>query len=484
MARRLILVMIAVFFMSSAVRASAEVVVLTEKPVAEFTLPDGSVLKNAFVWRRNSEGVMIVHDDGQFFLNFKRMPDEWQAAYLGIDPALEKEEEEPEPVATEDKFRVQDLFGRVPGLSDDGVRWLLREDAQELDHQRALTIALFHSLANKDRDKAKRYLLLIEEKGYKIDSVDLKKIFTPCIQCSGKGEYEQPCPACSGSGKCAVCEGTGLNKKSLGKANQPCDACDKTGECAECEGVKTSVQPCRKCRGRGQILNLQYCLVNRDHVVRQVNIEVGALQAGSLVQDEPSGLSTILEGLPGLDESAKAFYLSPDYEGGADNYILIAAVMRSLIREQGTDAARFNYMLEAYYPQNRLLNIDDYVKTCTDCKGLGYIETDCPSCRRGKAKGSCAECKGSGIGKTELRKGTECEACKGTGECPVCKGDGKAVFKCTACEGRGRILEKLRTEVKLEITVDELNSFYKAYLKEKEEGAEAAGSESLESLNA
>ena len=45
----------------------ADLVVLTETPVAEFTLPDGSVLKNAFVWRRSSEGLMIVHDDGQYF---------------------------------------------------------------------------------------------------------------------------------------------------------------------------------------------------------------------------------------------------------------------------------------------------------------------------------------------------------------------------------------------------------------------------------
>ena len=49
---------------------AGEIVVLTETPVTEFSLPDGSVLQNAYVWRRSSQGLMIMHDGGNYFLNF------------------------------------------------------------------------------------------------------------------------------------------------------------------------------------------------------------------------------------------------------------------------------------------------------------------------------------------------------------------------------------------------------------------------------
>ena len=75
----------------AAVAGAEEIVVLGETPVAEFTLPDGSTLKNAFVWRRSSEGLMIVHDDGQYFLNYQLLPAEWKAAYLGAPAEPEKE---------------------------------------------------------------------------------------------------------------------------------------------------------------------------------------------------------------------------------------------------------------------------------------------------------------------------------------------------------------------------------------------------------
>ena len=43
-----------------------EIVVLTETKVLEFTLPDGSVLTNAYAWRTDSRGIMIMHD-GELF---------------------------------------------------------------------------------------------------------------------------------------------------------------------------------------------------------------------------------------------------------------------------------------------------------------------------------------------------------------------------------------------------------------------------------
>jgi hypothetical protein len=455
--------------------------VLTEKPVAEFMLPDGSVLKNAFVWRRNSEGMMIVHDDGQFFLNYRTMPDDWKAAYLGAPADTNAVQVIKEETVTEDTFRIRALLDAVPGLNEKGVTWLLREDADEESEKWALGIALFHRLACNDREKAKRYLYLIEEKGFEIDPVKLESIFSKCIRCNGKGEYEQPCPDCDGSGDCAVCDGTGLQKFTLGKSGQACEPCEGTGECPTCEGKKEAVLPCPKCQGRGQTLNLQYCKVNRDRLVRMVNIEVGDVEEGSLLNDERIGLEKVLKALPGLKEEALAYYLSPEYTGGADDLMLVAGTMRGLLRDKGQEAAYYNLMLQAYYPKNKLLTIEDYVRTCSDCKGKGGKEEQCPSCKRGKAKGKCVECEGTGKGASELRSEKECEACEGSGECAVCKGDGKALLRCTTCNGRGRVFEEMRTEIKLEITVDALNKYHRTYLKALEE-AEAGATNLTETV--
>ncbi|MEA2068286.1 MAG: hypothetical protein U9P12_03700 [Verrucomicrobiota bacterium] len=442
------------------------IVVLGETPVAEFTLPDGSVLKNAFVWRRSSEGLMVVHDDGQFFLNYKLLPDDWKAAYLGEVEVVAPLEPESPPIVLADRYKLATVLDAVPRLTDEGVEWLLREDAADDAGPLSLTLAVFQSLVSNNRDKAKRYFLIIEERGFKTDAVKLDKMFNKCAKCSGKGEYEQDCPACDGSGECVACEGSGLEKFGIGKSKQDCEACEGSGECPTCGGEKIAVLPCSSCRGRGQTLDRQYCEVHRDHLVRMVNVAAGGGEVLALSQYPSSGVAAMLGSLPGLDPEAGAFYLSEAYSGAMDTHILVACVMQSLLKGRLKEADRFNLMIEALFPRNKLFKIDDYLKQCNDCKSTGSAEQECPACK--KEKGKCSECNGKGVVKPALGARGECEVCEGSGECTTCKGDGTVTLRCETCDGRGRLFEEMRAGIKLEILVDDLNDHYAAFLKKKE----------------
>ena len=451
---------------------AGEVVVLTETPVAEFSLPDGSVLKNAFVWRRSSEGLMIVHDDGQYFLNYKLLSGDWKTAYL--DESVAEETVEPESIValSVDRYKSRALLEQVPRLSEDGVEWLLREDADEESQKEVLSLALFQSLLSNNRDKAKRYFLIIEEKGYTVDTVKLDKIFNVCALCAGEGEYEQDCPACEGAGDCVTCAGKGLNKYGVGKSNSDCKTCEGTGECVECDGERTAVLPCETCRGRGQLLDRAYCQVNRDYIVRAVNEAVGITV--SLTQDEIAGVKKVFVMFPRLEPDARDFYLSDDYTGAMNLNILAACVMQSLLKDKLVAADRFNLMVEANFPKNKVLKIGDYIKVCKTCKATGRVEQACPDCTdakgndKDKKNGQCSECEGTGKANKELGAKIDCETCDGSGECISCKGTALVVARCSDCSGRGRLFERMRAEIKLEILVDDLNDYYKAYLKEQE----------------
>ncbi|MEE9368202.1 MAG: hypothetical protein V3V05_04985 [Pontiella sp.] len=450
-----------------------EVVVLTETPVAAFTLPDGSVLKNAFVWRRNSEGLMIVHDEGQFFLNYKVLPEDWKVAYLGEEAVEQPEEPEAPTLELVDKFKVGSLLQDMPGLSDKGVEWLFRADSDEETKQVLLSMALFQSLASNNREKAKRYFLIIEELGFKIDSVKLDKIFNQCTTCKGKGEYEQDCPACEGNGECVKCEGKGLNKFSVGKTKAECEECEGSGDCPTCDGEKSAVLPCGDCRGRGQLLDRQYCEVNRDVLVQRVNALVG--ERVTLTQDPAVGIAKVLVTLPDLDSDACDYYLSDEYSGAMNTNILVACVMQYMLKGQMIDADRINHLIEARFPKNKMLKITDYIKICDSCKGTGSVQQPCPTCtdangkNKGKKKGQCNECEGKG---TATKKGLgatgECLSCDGSGECVPCKGTAEVIDRCAECAGSGRSFETMRAEIKLELLVGDLNGYYAMYLKEKE----------------
>ncbi len=466
MIRHLVFALFSLFFIVGAAAAS-EVVVLTETPVADFTLPDGSVLKNAFVWRRSSQGLMIVHDDGQHFLNYQLLTGDWKAAYLGEEVEEQPVEPEVAPVVLDDRYGLESVLKVIPGLSDAGEEWLLREGADDEAKQIALTMAMFQSLVSGNREKAKRYLLIIEERDYKIDAVKLERIFDTCVKCAGKGEYEQDCLVCKGSGECLECEGSGLNKKGMGKKNTDCKVCEGESECTECEGEKSMIRICSNCRGRGQVLDRIYCEVNRDHLTRIINRRVEAVEDLPLVQDSSTGVEVVFVTLPRLNEDAEAYYLSKEYTGAMGTNILAACVMQSMLKERLKDANRFHQMIEVLYPKNKILNVEDYIKVCTDCKAIGYLEQDCTACKKEKKKGSCVECEGTGTAKKKLGAKSDCEACKGSGDCAVCEGKGTTRSKCASCMGRGRIFESMRAEIKLELLVDDLNDYYALFLKQK-----------------
>ncbi|VGO16190.1 hypothetical protein PDESU_04780 [Pontiella desulfatans] len=471
--------------------AANEIVVLGQQPVAEFRLPDGSVLKNAFVWKRNFEGIMIVHDDGQFFMNFKTLPDDWKAAYLGEDAVEEEKVPVPVTVSTDDRYRAAAVLARVPGLSEDAQTWLLREGSDEETKQLGLSLAVFQCLLSNEREMANRFYLITEELGYKIDALKLDKIFNKCPECDGKKEYEQDCPSCEGTGECVECAGTGLVKAGLGKSNQECKACEKTGDCPQCEGKKRLVLPCANCRGRGVLLDQRYCEVNRYHLVRTISMLVDG-EILAVTRDESSGVPKVVAGLPGLKEEALGFYLSEQYNGSMDTNILAACVMQTLLKDRLPDADRFNLMLEVRFPKNKVMKIGDYIKVCKTCKASGQIEEDCPTCSKEKQKGKCPECtsktqapaptKGGGSKKSAAKTqqstfDEDCEVCGGTGICPGCEGAGKVLVRCEECKGRGRLFENLRAEVKLELLVNSLNDYHVAWLKHQEEARNAPPAE-------
>lgn len=440
---------------------ATNIVMLTETPVESFTLPDGSTLKNAYIWKRNSQGLMIIHDDGQHFLNFSNLPDEWKAVYLGRDDeASVGAVSETSTTVVADRYRLKDMLERVPELEDARIGWLLRKDADTESVQASLALALFQSLLSDDRERSSRLVLLIEERGDKIDLVDLKKIFQECRTCSGKGEAEQVCTTCAGSGKCPECSGAGLDKSGLGKSNRACEACGKTGDCPACGGLKTLVGTCQTCRGRGKLLNASYCEACRDYVVRSVNAVAEDRLMKPLTMDASTGIPEILGSLPWLTEDAETFYSSDLNTGGADLQALVACVMYSLLKDEMSEASRYNAMVEVYFPKNKVLKIDDYVQVCKSCKGNGTVETACPACEGQKKKGTCPTCEGSGEARNELtRRMDECEDCEGSGTCAVCGGDGKAMSTCDECAGRGRLFDRLRAEVKLELMVEYLNAY-------------------------
>ena len=454
-------VLLVVACMSAVVAFGSEIVVLTETPVESYTLPDGSVLKNAFVWRRSSAGLMIIHDDGQHFLNYKTLPEAWKNAYLGVldEPEIVEEPATPAPVIS-DRYKLESVLNRIPTLNDEAVAWLLSREGGVENRKTALTLALCQSLVSGDKERATRYFLIIEERKHDIDSVQLDKLFTECKPCGGKGEYKQDCLSCDGYGKCAECEGTGLLKEGLGKLGDECPDCEKTGDCPDCEGLKQVERSCSSCLGRGRLLKTRYAEVNRDYLARMVNAAVANEPMSPLPLDSSTRVAAFLKVLPDLYEEAADYYLSDEYKGEMDLQILVSCVMWSLLKDNLEDAERFKLMTDVYFPKNTEIKVEDYLKTCTDCKGEGRNEENCPKCEDGKLKGKCSNCEGSGEAQNDFRKKTECEVCDGRGICPLCKGGGKADLRCTECKGRGIIFSTMRAEVKLELMVGDLIDFY------------------------
>ena len=69
-----------------------------------------------------------------------------------------------------------------------------------------------------------------------------------CPECKGGGKVAETCEACEGTGKCAICEGTGAFEGAK------CPACEGQKTCPDCLGKEPAAKhTCANCDGSGKI---------------------------------------------------------------------------------------------------------------------------------------------------------------------------------------------------------------------------------------
>lgn len=245
-------IILAVLMAVLPVFSAEEIVVLTETPVAEFTLPDGSVLKNAFVFRRSAEGLMVVHDDGQYFLNFKLLPDEWRMAY-GVSQDLERAD-----VSSGkrfDQYLVFPVLERIEGLPHPTVAFLESERYDGSADGLLLAACALQSLLDGKLDKAVRLQAILDERFPAAGVQRIESFYAACETCGGKGTYTNACPECGGTGTCPRCAGVGERKTDMSDDKTiHCTTCRGTGKCQKCQGTGKLVFQCIPCKGRGKAL--------------------------------------------------------------------------------------------------------------------------------------------------------------------------------------------------------------------------------------
>lgn len=270
MVRRIFMLVITGLFLGvSSLRSTAEIVVLTDKPVAEFTLPDGTVLTNAFAWRRTSEGMMIVHDNGQYYLNFMTLPDDWRKAYAVFD-----EVKQVRPVAAKryDQYNVYPVLERIAGLSNKAVTFFESEEYDGKADDILLSACALQDVLDGRIQKATHLYELLGKAFPDYEPTALDSFFKPCEACKGAGMFINRCPVCKGSGKCPRCNGTGERSSNL--INEPaisCTACRGTGKCPKCGGTGKLSMECPKCKGSGKVLKQDELKASLDELVQQLN---------------------------------------------------------------------------------------------------------------------------------------------------------------------------------------------------------------------
>lgn len=232
--------------------AAANVTVLTETPVAEFTLPDGSVLKNAYVWKRSSEGLMILHDDGQYYLNFRTLPDDWREAYTVMD-----EIGQVAAVATEryDQYLIFDVIPRIKGLNHQAVTFYKSERYHQNVDDSLLTACALQCFIDGKTLKAKSLCAIIGQVYPEYQQIDVESLYEPCTECDEEGSITYDCPTCKASGKCKECGGDGeLDSEFENSETIHCTTCRGTGKCPRCRGKRKISIKCGTCKGLGKVL--------------------------------------------------------------------------------------------------------------------------------------------------------------------------------------------------------------------------------------
>ena len=232
----------------------AKVVVLTEEPVAEFTLPDGSVLKNAFVWKRNSEGVMIIHDEGQYYLNFRTLPDSWRAAYAVMD---EIGQVAAASTHRDDQYLIFDIIPLIDGLHHQAVTFYKSKRYPRDVDDALLTACALQCFLDfpGEPTRAKRICRDINRVYPEYPQIDADALYEPCAKCDAVGSITYGCPICKGSGSCRKCEGDGeLDPEFEHAEPKHCTTCRGTGKCTRCSGKTKLKLKCDECKGYGKNL--------------------------------------------------------------------------------------------------------------------------------------------------------------------------------------------------------------------------------------
>lgn len=460
-----------------------DIVVLTETPVAEFTLPDGQVLKNAYVWRRNSAGLMIIHDGGNFFLNYKMLPDAWRAAYLGapVEEVVKESDAEVEPELERDRYGALPYLEKVPELDAEVRDALLQADSLSLLEHDMLVMALMQAMLDEERKEAERLFLILDEKGYDWEALELEPLeaewlYELCATCDGTGKCAATCARCDGSGECVKCvenENPHFKRKSAGKktskhrkqrkskddkgTSDHCTECRNTQACQKCNGEGKLDPVCKKCRGTGKLVNRAYCDAMRNHVLRKNTLSITGREAASIAAYESTGVADMLGELTELSPDALRYYRSSESDDTMDMQMLIAGFMHRLGQEELKEAKRFGWMIEINYPEQEQFEIERYIAPCEKCRRRGTVNRKCRTC---SGSGDCVSCDGQGM--TGSLKNLPCNACEKSGNCVVCEGDGKEQVKCTTCDGRGSTIDQTRAQIKLGLLIDELNAHYRS----------------------
>jgi hypothetical protein len=252
--RRIYFLMVCMGMVLMPLLMEAKIVVLTEEPVAEFALPDGSVLKNAFVWKRNSEGLMIIHDDGQYYLNFRTLPDDWRAAYAVMDGIGQVAVAASE---RDDQYLIFDVIPKIEGLHHQAVTFYKsKRYPREIDDALLTACALQCFLDFPgEPTRAKRICRDIKRIYPEYPQIDVDALYEPCIECDEVGSTIYDCPTGKGSGKCRKCEGDGeLDPEFEHAEPKHCTTCRGTGKCPRCSGTTNLKLRCGECKGVGKKL--------------------------------------------------------------------------------------------------------------------------------------------------------------------------------------------------------------------------------------
>ena len=100
--------------------------------------------------------------------------------------------------------------------------------------------------------------------------LDIRALMTAvsdeCHVCHGRGQSEENCRTCGGSGRCAFCRGSGRTARMNGQTG-PCPKCNSSGRCLDCSNGKKQSR-CRACSGTGRMLSEDKC-----HEVIEENID-------------------------------------------------------------------------------------------------------------------------------------------------------------------------------------------------------------------